>query len=61
MNFETIDLQTDGATGVLTLNRPKSLNSMNKTMLSELLVAFDAVNNDSSLKVLILTGAGRGF
>jgi len=61
MNFETIDLKTDGAIGVLTLNRPKSLNSMNKTMLSELLVAFDAVNNDSSLKVLILTGAGRGF
>ena len=59
MNYETIDLRTDGAVGVLTLNRPERLNSLNKTLLGELLQALDAVNNDKSLKALVLTGAGR--
>ncbi len=61
MKYEAIDLRTNGAIGVLTLNRPDVLNSLNKDMLGELLQAFAEINNNNSLKVLVLTGAGRGF
>jgi len=61
MKTETLELTISGVIAVLTLNRPESLNSLNKTLLRDLLEALQAVNNDPSLKVLILTGAGRGF
>jgi len=61
MSYETIDLRTDGALAVLTLNRPEVLNSLSDKMLGEMLEALEAVNNDVSIKVLILTGAGKGF
>ena len=61
MNYKTINLKTDGDFAVLTLNRPERLNSLDKTLLGEILHATEEVNNDKSLKALVLTGAGRGF
>lgn len=43
------------------LNRPKSLNAMNKTMFSEIYKLFTYLNSHSLLRVVILTGAGRLF
>ena len=45
----------------LTLNRPAALNSFTAAMHAELLPALDAAANDSSVRAVVITGAGRGF
>ena len=50
----------DGVT-LLTLDRPERLNAMNAELISDLHHALDAVAGDSSCRVVVLTGAGRGF
>jgi enoyl-CoA hydratase/carnithine racemase len=51
------------AEGVLTitLNRPERLNAWTATMGSELIEAFDQADADDEVRVIIVTGAGRGF
>ncbi len=46
---------------VITLNRPKRLNAFTDAMLVELAQAVDQVNRDLSVKVAIVTGAGKAF
>ena len=46
---------------VITLNRPKVLNSLNKEIIDELLEAFDKAYEDQSIRTVVLTGEGRGF
>jgi enoyl-CoA hydratase/carnithine racemase len=53
--------RVDHAIAVLTFDRPDSLNAVNETLLSELEEQFDALANDASVRVVILTGAGRAF
>jgi enoyl-CoA hydratase len=55
-----IDDVADGITQ-LTLNRPERLNAMNYALVSGLYAAFDALAEDRSCRVILLTGAGRGF
>lgn len=45
----------------LRLNRPERLNALNPTMLGELLETFRDLNRDRATRVVILTGAGKGF
>ncbi len=45
----------------ITLNRPDRLNSFNTAMHAELRAALAQVKADASLRVMLLTGAGRGF
>jgi enoyl-CoA hydratase/carnithine racemase len=45
----------------ITLNRPDKLNAFTATMARELVAAFDAVDGDDEVRVVLLTGAGRGF
>ncbi len=59
--FETIELNESGARATITLNRPDRLNAFNKTMHREFQQALEAVANNDSLRVLVITGAGRGF
>lgn len=47
--------------GVLTLNRPESLNSLSLATIRSLLDTLRDAASDTSLKALIVTGAGRGF
>jgi 2-(1,2-epoxy-1,2-dihydrophenyl)acetyl-CoA isomerase len=58
MTYETIDFKIDGAIARLTLNRPDKLNSFNVAMHHEVR---DALNSLGDARVLVLTGAGRGF
>ncbi len=53
----------DGADGirVLTLDRPERLNAMNLPLIDDLHSALEEVRADDEARVLILTGAGRGF
>lgn len=60
--YETIRLETD-ARGVatLTLNRPEKHNAMNAQMLDDLAAAAQALATDDSVRVVVLTGAGKSF
>lgn len=60
MAFNTILLEIANDVGSITLNRPERLNSFNKLMHAELQEAIDTVR-ESRARVLVLTGAGRGF
>jgi enoyl-CoA hydratase len=46
---------------VLQLNRPKQLNAINQAMRDELAKTFADIATDTSVNVVVLTGAGRGF
>jgi 2-(1,2-epoxy-1,2-dihydrophenyl)acetyl-CoA isomerase len=58
MAYETIDFKADGAVARITLNRPDRLNSFTVQMHEELR---DALANLHEARVVVLTGAGRGF
>jgi 2-(1,2-epoxy-1,2-dihydrophenyl)acetyl-CoA isomerase len=58
MAYETIDFKADGAVARITLNRPDRLNSFTAQMHEEVR---DALANLSDARVIVLTGAGRGF
>ncbi|MBM4224421.1 MAG: enoyl-CoA hydratase, partial [Gammaproteobacteria bacterium] len=45
----------------LTLNRPQQMNLLTSEILSALQSAFDAIAGDKSIRVVVLTGTGRGF
>ncbi|MCX5837627.1 MAG: enoyl-CoA hydratase-related protein, partial [Deltaproteobacteria bacterium] len=47
--------------GLLTLNRPERLNAVNPGMVKDFEALFVALAGDETIRVLILTGAGRGF
>ena len=59
--FETITLEVEDGIATLTLNRPDKLNAFNTPMMKDLIAAFDATDADDSVRVVIVTGAGRGF
>lgn len=60
--MNTVDLASPrpGVT-VVTLNRPDRLNAMSYELVADLYAAFDAIGRDRSTRVVVLTGAGRGF
>lgn len=61
MSYETIILERRNGIGTLTLNRPEKLNAMNRKMTEELESAVVEVAKDRDVRVLVITGAGRGF
>jgi 2-(1,2-epoxy-1,2-dihydrophenyl)acetyl-CoA isomerase len=60
MSYETILFSTDGGIARLTLNRPDKLNSFNTQMHGEVRDALARLPA-SGARVLVLSGAGRGF
>ncbi|MEO8539374.1 MAG: enoyl-CoA hydratase/isomerase family protein [bacterium] len=56
-----LNYESRGPIGLLTLNRPERLNAIDHTMLTGLRAFFDARHRDYSTRVLVVTGAGRGF
>jgi 2-(1,2-epoxy-1,2-dihydrophenyl)acetyl-CoA isomerase len=59
--FETIIYEKSGPVARLTMNRPDRLNGMTNRMLVETRIALAAAAEDRDLRVLVLTGAGKGF
>lgn len=47
--------------GLITLNRPKFLNAFSRLQFSELSQTLSQLDNDSDIKVIILTGSGKAF
>ena len=61
MSYESILFETAGGVARLTLNRPEKLNSFTAAMHEEVRDALARLRADASARVLLLTGAGRGF
>ncbi|OGB06432.1 MAG: 2-(1,2-epoxy-1,2-dihydrophenyl)acetyl-CoA isomerase [Burkholderiales bacterium RIFCSPHIGHO2_12_FULL_61_11] len=61
MTYQNILFAVQAGIARLTLNRPDKMNSFNTAMHAELRDALDQVQADPSIRVLVLTGAGRGF
>src|SRR6476620_6884150 len=59
MAYETLLLERSDAYAVVTLNRPKVMNALNRALFAELDDAFAALANDSGVRAIILTGAGE--
>ena len=59
MEYTNIIYQIDNNIAVITFNRPKALNALNKALLSELTTALDEIRKNQDIRVLILTGAGE--
>jgi enoyl-CoA hydratase len=60
-NLDVIQYEKRGQVGVLTLNRPERLNAINHEMLRALRGFFDDRHRDYGCRVIVVTGAGRGF
>ncbi len=61
MAFTTLKYEITDAVATITLNRPEVLNAMNKDMFDDLNNVFDTAGSDSSVRAVVITGAGRGF
>jgi enoyl-CoA hydratase/carnithine racemase len=61
MNYTLIELQIESGIATLTLNRPEKRNALSDTMRSEFIHALEKVCDDTSIKALVLTGAGKAF
>jgi len=62
MTFETLLVERDGMLVTVTLNRPKQLNAINRTMVRELDDLAAGLETDAAARVVIFTGAGdRAF
>src|SRR3954468_20712144 len=53
--------ERDDSVGVLTLDEPATLNAMTPDLLGDLATAIGEMTDDSKIRALVLTGAGRGF
>lgn len=54
-------VERDGATAILTLDRPDVLNAFDETLTSELGLAVDDCAGDATVRCVVITGAGRAF
>lgn len=60
--YQTISVEADGrGVATLTLNRPEKHNAMSAAMLEELTDAAAALARDDTVRVVVLTGAGKSF
>lgn len=61
MNFATLLFSIDQGVALVSLNRPEQLNSFTAQMHGELRSALKLLRNNPEVRVLLLTGEGRGF
>lgn len=59
MAYETILIEKEATTAIVTINRPKKLNALNKETIGELHDAFKDLQKDKDVKAIILTGSGE--
>jgi len=60
-DFTTLVYGADGGIATITLNRPNRLNTIVPPMPEELQAAVEEAVRDTSVKVIVLRGAGRSF
>jgi enoyl-CoA hydratase/carnithine racemase len=59
--FEQIDFDVHDHIATITLNRPDRMNAVTDLMVGEITSAFDRVDADDDIRVVVVTGAGRAF
>ncbi len=59
--MKTLNIKQEGGVRIVEMDRPKALNAFNAQLMDELTDAFLDATSDESVRVLILTGAGRAF
>ena len=59
--METVTLKNDGGVRIIEMDRPDALNAFSGQLMDDLTEAFLEANKDPSVRVAILTGAGRAF
>jgi len=59
MEYNNILVTSENNIAILTINRPKQLNALNSETIKELGVAFTTLDNDNSIKAIIITGSGE--
>lgn len=62
LKYETVlsEMTGDGVR-TITLNRPDSLNAMNRQLIDDVARAFEDANGDPATRVILFTGAGKAF
>lgn len=60
-HYDLVKVDVDGPVGILTLNAPNKLNAIGAPMLRDLIDATNRLNNAPEIRVVVLTGEGRGF
>src|SRR5215813_4326124 len=61
MSFTQIIYEKSEHIATITLNRPEKLNAYSEVMVHEIIAALSDARDDDQIRVVILTGAGRGF
>ena len=61
MTYKCLLYEVKDGVAVLTMNRPERLNALGDTLREDLQDAVTRAADDPEVRVLILTGAGRGF
>jgi len=61
MNYTRIILSKENRVATITLNRPEKMNAYSEIMVHEMLDALANIRDDDDSRVVIITGAGRGF
>jgi enoyl-CoA hydratase len=61
MAYENIIVETRGAVGLITLNRPKAMNALNAALMAELATALDAFEDDDGVGTIVITGSDKAF
>ena len=59
--YETIISEVFDRVALVRLNRPKALNALNSTLLSELMAALEAFDADENIGAMVITGSERAF
>lgn len=61
MSFEAIETRVEDHVGIITLNRPRVLNALNRTLMREVTAAVADFTNDDTVLAIVVSGAGRAF
>ena len=61
MSYQSISVQSEGSSAVVTLNRPQRRNALSLELMLELIDALDAVGRDRAVRAIILAAAGKVF
>jgi enoyl-CoA hydratase len=60
-NQQSILISREGSVGIIQLNRPKVLNALNLQVVDDLVAAMERMDQDDSIRVIVLTGNERAF
>ena len=61
MELKTLLYEKEAGIGIITLNRPKTLNALNDELIGELSMLLDVIAADPEVQAVIITGGEKAF